>query len=190
MISIENIDAAGPGPRTAHAPSSSRASRSDRRLVTIGVISVAVFGCAATEPALRVDLQAYVQRTKSWAPAEAETARTLDRILQTQFVDEAEVLRQIAESRPRAISHLQNARAFVPRSDPVQRIHERYIEAWEMLLRGYDAIEEGFATGDFTSLARGRQAIAAWREGIVGVARDLRELVQRFGIETQDAIES
>lgn len=146
-------------------------------------LAASVVACGAPPAALRVDVQAYVERSRSWAPIEAETAQTLDRILQTQFVDEAEVLRQIAESRPRIVSHLDAARVFEARSEPVRDIHRRYIQTWELLLRGYEATERGFSSGDFSQLARGREAIAAWRDGIVTVAQELREIMKRVGAD-------
>lgn len=154
------------------------------------VVAAMIFTCGTPPSTVRIDLQAYVERSKSWAMVEAETARSLDRILQTQFVDEAEVLRQIAESRPRISSHLERVRAYAPGSDPLRRIHQRYIATWQTLLRGYDAIERGFSSGDYTNVARGREAIADWRDGIVAVANDLRELMQRFGMDTGGATES
>src|SRR5438552_1815511 len=55
---------------------------------------------------------------------------------------------------------------------------------------GYDAIEQGFSSGDYTKLARGRQAMEAWRREIEAVAGELRELLEHFGIEGSDALES
>src|SRR5439155_1182079 len=93
-----------------------------------------------------------VRGDESWAPVEAETERTIERILGTQFVDEAEVRRQIRDDRPRALAHLERVRAYAPRSRDVQHIHARYVSAWEELLGGYDAIEQGFTSGDYTKL--------------------------------------
>ena len=139
---------------------------------------------------MRADLQAYLGRMKAWAPVEAETERTIARILRTQFVDEAEVRRQIRDDRPRALAHLERVRAYAPRSKDVQHIHARYVSAWEDLLGGYDAIEQGFTSGDYTKLARGREAMERWGEGIADVARQLRELMQHLGVEPGGAVES
>ena len=157
--------------------------------VALFVLSLAV-GCQTSPAGTRTDLRAYLARTKSWAPVEAEAARTIDRILKTQFVDEAEVRRQIADSRPRLLAHVEGLRAYTPHSKDVARIHARYVTAWERLLAGYEAIEEGFSSGDYTKLARGREAMEAWRAEIVGVADDLRELMQHFGVEPGSAVES
>jgi uncharacterized membrane protein YccC len=154
------------------------------------LLSVLALGCQASPAATRIDLRAYLARTKTWAPVEAEAAHTIERILRTQFVDEAEVRRQIADNRPRVVAHLQALRAYRPQSPEVVRIHDRYVKAWEQLLAGYDAIEEGFTSGDYTKLARGREAMDAWRATIVSVADDLRELMQHFGVEPAGAVES
>ena len=146
-------------------------------------------GCGPPDTT-RIELRAYLARTKSWAPVEAEANRTITRILATQFVDEAEIRRQIADSRPRILTHLERLRGYAPRSPDIARIHARYVAAWETLLGGYDAIEQGFSSGDYTKLARGREAREAWRAEIVGVADDLRDLMQHFGIEPTDAVES
>ena len=139
---------------------------------------------------MRADVQAYLGRMKSWAPVEAETEHTIERILRTQFVDEAEVRRQIRDDRPRALAHLERVRAYTPRSSDVQHIHARYVSAWEDLLGGYDAIEQGFTSGDYTKLARGRAAMEKWGEGIADVARQLRDLMQHLGVEPNGAVES
>jgi hypothetical protein len=149
-----------------------------------------VAACQAPPSETRTDLRAYLARTRTWAPVDAEAARTIDRILKTQFVDEAEVRRQIADSRPRLLAHLQSVRAYAPHSRDVARIHARYVAAWDRLLAGYQAIEEGFSSGDYTKLARGREAMEAWREEIVTVADELRGLMEHFGVEPTGAVES
>jgi hypothetical protein len=154
------------------------------------VLLVCTAGCRGATSGTRIDLRAYLERSRSWAPVEGETARTLERILATQFVDEAEVLRQINDSRPRVLTHLETVRGYVPHSKTVEQVHAHYIAAWESLLRGYDAIEEGFKSGDYAKLARGREAMAEWRDGLVDVARELRELMERFGVEASGAVES
>ena len=154
------------------------------------LLALTAVACGATPSATRIDLRAYLARSRTWAPVEAEAEHTIERILRTQFVDEAEIRRQIADSRPRILAHLQMLRALQPQSKDVTRIHERYVGAWERLLAGYDAIEEGFSSGDYTKLARGREAMEAWRATIVAVADDLRELMQHFGVAPDGAVES
>lgn len=160
------------------------------RVGVVLAVAAVVLGCQASAKATRTDLRAYLARTKTWAPAEASAAQTIQRILKTQFVDEAEVRRQIADSRPRVRAHLESLRAYAPVSADVRRIHDRYVGAWEKLLGGYDAIEEGFSSGDYTKLARGREAMEAWREDIVGVAGELRALMQHLGVAADGAVES
>ena len=98
--------------------------------------------------------------------------------------------RQIADSRPRLRAHLDEVRAYAPQSAEVRRIHAKYVGAWEALLGGYDAIESGFDSGDYSRLAKGRDAMAEWRETMLGVANDLRQLVQRLDIDPAGATES
>jgi hypothetical protein len=146
--------------------------------------------CQAPPSIVRKDVLAYLHRSRSWARVEAEAAQTIERILRTQFVDEAEIHRQIADSRPRLLAHLADVRAYRPGSTPVDRIHARYARAWETLLAAYDAIEKGFASGDYTRLARGREGITAWQAQIVRVADELRELSERFGVDPARAAAS
>jgi hypothetical protein len=138
----------------------------------------------------RADVMSYLDRTRAWAPVEAETAQVLDRILATQFVDEAEVNRQIAATRPRLTTHLDQVRDYRPRTSDVASIHARYVRAWERLLSGFDAIDQGFSSGDYSKLAQGRQAIDSWRQQIVQVADELGELVRHLGIETPGSVAS
>lgn len=153
-------------------------------LLTLGM------GCESSRSTVRIDLQSYLQRSKSWAPIEAEAAQAIERILRTQFVDEATVLHLIADTRPRLERHLEWVREYRPRSRAVERVHARYIDSWQELLAAYDAIEQGFATADYTKLARGREAMGAWRDGILGVAEELRTLVRDFGIDPADPPET
>ena len=146
--------------------------------------------CQSPPAATRTELTAYLERIRSWAPVEAETARTIERILRTEFVDEAEIRRQIADSRPRLLTHLERVRAYSPHADTIQRIHERYVTAWQNLLAGYDLIEEGFASRDYAKLARGREAMVAWRDTLVGVAAALRDLRQRLTPDGEGVTES
>jgi hypothetical protein len=156
----------------------------------LAALLVAGLACQASSGATRTDLRAYLAHSTHWAPVEAETHRTIERILRTQFVDEAEVRRQIADNRPRLLAHLERLRAYAPHSKEVAGIHARYITAWETLLAGYDAIEQGFSTGDYTRLARGREAMETWQGEIVTVADELRQLMQHFGVEPGGTIES
>src|SRR5262249_50034004 len=145
---------------------------------------VALLAACSTPPAaLRADTLAYLRKMSSWAPTEAETAQTLERILATEFVDEAEVLRQIADSTPRVQRQLAEAGQYEPRTAEVRRIHTVYVASWRTLLDGYSLITAGFETGDQTKLSRGREAMARWRDSILQVARQLRELRDRTGVD-------
>jgi len=157
------------------------------RLLAVALLAVA---CGTPSSMVRTDLQAYVDRIQTWAPVEAETQRTIERIIRTQFVDEAEVLHQIADCRPRVLAHLERVRAYSPRSPAIEHIHQRYIAAWQGLLAGFDAIEGGFGSGDYTKLAVGRQAMETWQASIVRVADDLRDLMDEFGVSPRGTTES
>ena len=139
--------------------------------------------CGASAGALRIDVLGYLERARTWAPVEAETAATVDRIFRTQFVDEAEVDRQIADSRPRIERHLGQVREYKPHSGEVERHPPGVPAGLGALLAGYDAIENGFASGDYTKLAAGREDLEAWRGGIVWVADELRDLAQRLNVD-------
>jgi hypothetical protein len=147
----------------------------------VGAFScVLILACAGPDEAVRVDLERYLRRANDWGPVEAETARAIDRILRTQFVDEAEVRRQISADRPRVAAHLETLGTAPPASAPLQAIHARYIENWRALLAGYDDILAGLDGADTTRLARGRAALERWRRGIVAVATSLRDLRQEL----------
>jgi hypothetical protein len=153
-----------------------------RRVVLPGVLAL-LAACSAPPAALRADTLAYLQKMSSWAADEAETARTLERILATEFVDEAEVLRQISDSTPRVQSHLAEAEQYQPRTSEVRQIHAVYVGSWRTLLDAYGSITAGFATGDQSKLAHGRDGMARWRDAIMRVAQELRDLRDRTGID-------
>ena len=142
-----------------------------------------VLSCSSpSEQALRADLTLYIQRANDWAPVEAETARTIDRIVATQFVDEAEVRRQVTADAPRVAAHLARIEAVSPTSQEVRDVHARYVGAWRDLAAGYASLLRGLDTGNVPDIATGRRAMQAWRESIVGVARDLRRLKSDAGL--------
>jgi hypothetical protein len=140
------------------------------------LLSIAI-GCSSpSDQALRADLTLYLQRANDWAPVEAETARTIDRVLATQFVDEAEVRRQVAADAPRVIAHLARIETVTPTSQELRDVHARYVGAWRDLSDGYAALLRGLDSGNVPDIATGRRAMEGWLENIVGVARDLRRL--------------
>jgi len=143
---------------------------------TLVLVGAALSCSSPSDQALRADLTLYLQRANDWAPVEAETARTIDRILATQFVDEAEVRRQVTADAPRVTAHLARIEAVTPTSQELRDVHARYVGAWRDLAAGYTAVLRGLDTGNAPDLAAGRRAMEAWGESIVGVARDLRRL--------------
>lgn len=154
-----------------------RASTSlGRSLRLIGFcLSIAACGAAA-DRTLHADLTLYLQRANDWSPVEAETAKTIDRILATQFVDEAEVRRQVVANAPQITEHLARVEQVKPRSPELQDVHRRYVEAWRELASGYERILHGLDTGTANDIAAGRRGLEAWRGGIVDTAKELRRL--------------
>lgn len=119
---------------------------------------------------------------QTWAPVEAETGQAIQRILATQFVDDAEVLRQIDDSRPRIERHIHALQAYHPRTADVRAIHREYVDTWIDLLHGYADIEQGLRNADPRELAAGRAALLEWRRRLRTVARDLRDLADLAGV--------
>jgi hypothetical protein len=147
----------------------------------VATVAILLSSCRVSDEALRVDLERYLRRANDWAPVEAETARAIDRILQTQFVDEAEVRRQIAADRPRAKAHLDAVAAIASATPELRAIHDRYVQVWRSLLGGYDDVSTGIDAADASRLSRGRAALEAWRLGIIETATDLRRLRSQLG---------
>jgi hypothetical protein len=164
------------------SPAFAHSWRNMRRCALLAVGALMAAACGAPS-GLRADTRAYIDKMSSWAPIEAETARALDRILATQFVDHAEVLRQIADSAPRVRRHLQEIEQYTPRTPEVQLIHANYTNAWRGLLQGYGSIEAGLDDADQARLAAGRQALLGWRASILTVARQLRQLSAQLELE-------
>ena len=154
------------------------------------MVIFALSACSPSPGEIRTDLEEYLAHSTTWATDEAEAARTIERILRTEFVDEGEVRRQIGDNRPRVVAHLGVVQAYRPRTNAIAEIHARYVQAWRDLLAAYDAIEAGFATGDYAKLAQGREGMARWRDGLVEVAGKLREMRQRFAPDASGATES
>lgn len=135
--------------------------------------------CGTPPETLRVDVQAYLERARAWSGVESHTMRTIELIFATQFVDEAEVRRQIAESTPRVQQQIALAKQYTPRTADVEAVHKAYLKAWDDLLVGYDAIVAGFDSGEYSNLARGRTLLEGWQAAILQTARQLRDLAER-----------
>ena len=149
------------------------------------VLALALAACGPSRGDVRQDLERYLALAKEWAPTEAETARTVQRILATQFVDEEEVRRQIAADSPRVAAHLAAIKATTPATDPVRAIHADYVAAWQELSDGYADILRGLDATDASLLSRGRRAIDAWRTTILETAQRLRLLASGAGVDVQ-----
>ena len=138
--------------------------------------------CGTNPAAERTDLESYMRHVRAWARVEAEAGQAIDRILATQFVDDDEVRRQIAESRMRVQTHVLELRSPLPSTTAVGRVHKQYVETWQELLKAYDQIELGLDRGDQVALARGRAGLLEWRRDLRSVATELRALVDRYGL--------
>jgi hypothetical protein len=143
--------------------------------------------CGTPRKALVADVRNYASQTRRWSGIEAETAETISLILRTQFVDEAEVRRLIQSNEPKVRAHLEEIRAYLPKTPPVRRLHKIYVAGWVRLLDGYGAIRHGFDSGVYSSLAEGREAMMAWRQAMVRVADGLRELMIETGVDPASA---
>lgn len=152
--------------------------------ISLSLLAVVAVACNGPTAATRAEVKAYLQRTVDWAPVEAETARTIDRIFATHFVDETEVRRQVEADRPRVAAHLARIEQVRPASDAVRRIHEGYVEAWRRLLDGYDMVLRGLDGGQVPDIAAGRSALEAWRMAILDTARELRHLRTELDLAT------
>jgi hypothetical protein len=152
-----------------------------RPILCAVLVAAIALGCNPGDRTLRADLTLYLQRTADWAPVEAETARTIDRILATQFVDEAEVRRQVTADAPRVQAHLTRVEAVQPTSSELREIHRAYVETWRRLATGYRDLLHGIDSGNVPDIASGRRALDAWRAGILDTARALRRLQADVG---------
>src|SRR5258708_37983166 len=96
-----------------------------RRVGALAIGLVVAAACHSSDGSVAADVQAYLGHAQMWAAVEGETARTIERILRTQFVDEAEVRRQIADARPRIAAHLQSVQSYSTRTAESAQIHRR-----------------------------------------------------------------
>jgi len=139
----------------------------------IAALALSVAACAPTPE--RDEVGPYLQQLQTWAPQEAEAARAVTRILRTQFVDEAEVRRQVEESLPRVRAQVEALAAYEPRSAEIRAIHTRYLAGWRRLQRGYEEILRALDSGDQSGLAHGRNAFLSWRDTLRETADRLQE---------------
>jgi hypothetical protein len=144
-----------------------------------GILLLGLLAAACSPPPQPTgprDVARYLQQLSNWAPQEAEVARAVRRILDTEFVDDGEVRRQVAESLPRLEAQLAIMGAYEARGDDLQAVHRAYVGAWAALRQGYADIMVGLDTGDQAALGRGRRALLAWREALPATAKRIRNL--------------
>lgn len=146
---------------------------------------LALAACGPSRGDVREDLEAYLAHAKEWAPTEAETARTVQRILATQFVDDDEIRRQIAADAPRASTHLALIETVHPRTDPVREIHAAYVAAWRELVAAYRDIVDGLEKNDASLISHGRRALDGWRTTILATAQRLRTLASGADVDVR-----
>jgi hypothetical protein len=154
------------------------------RWLAITALPILVAVCSPPPPPpSSADVQDYLEHLRSWAPQEAEIGRAISRLLRTEFVDAAEVGRNVRDTLPRIDRQIALLRPYQPRSERLTEVHRTHLNAWNDLRDGYLAIERGMDSGDQAPLAAGRRALLAWRETVRRVADELRLLVA----QTDDA---
>jgi len=151
--------------------------------VSLLLWSIVLLACSTpSEQRLQADLRGYLVHVREWAPTEAETARAIDRIVATQFVDDAEVRRQVAADAPRVDRQIARVQAVEPATKEMRAIHARYLEAWRGLAAGYATLLAGIDAGDATRIAAGRRALDDWRAAIVETATEIKRLADRVDV--------
>jgi hypothetical protein len=154
-------------------------TRSEPFICYTALAVILLTGCTRNPGAERLALEEYLGKLRSWSHREAEAAGAIERIIATQFVDDDEVRRQIAESRPRVQAHLADVQSYLPRSQAVRNVHAEYTQAWRRLTVAYDRIERGLEEGDQDALADGRAGLVHWRRDLRSMADQLRPLLKR-----------
>ena len=145
-----------------------------RSIAIFLVVAIAgLSGCGGGQGRSQDELAAYLHDAEVWAPIEAETHRTIKRILQTQFVDEALVRQEVASALTRIDGHLVRIEPMHPRDPGLYAIHQAYTRAWIDLRDGLRLLPEGFDQNDYAKLAAGRKALEMWQAAIVAVADQL-----------------
>ena len=140
------------------------------------VVMAGISGCGGGRGSSQDELAAYLHDAEAWAPIEAETHRTIKRILQTQFVDEALVRQEVASALTRIDGHLVRIESIHPRDPQLYAIHAAYNRAWIDLRDGLRLLPEGFDQNDYAKLAAGRKALERWQAAIVAVADQLSSI--------------
>jgi len=140
-------------------------------------------GCSSDAEGTRVELVEFLRVLNAWAPADGAAAGAIERVLATQFVDDAEVRHQVTELSARVSAHLAKVAAYHPRSPEVAALYTRYRGAWEQLSGGCAEIEAGLDQGVPERLAGGREALEAWADSLASMARDTRRLAERVGVD-------
>lgn len=117
-----------------------------------------------------------MQQVTSWAPVEAETARSIQRIFATQFVDEAAVRQEVSQTLPRIKSHLDRIASVAPSDSDLRDIHLRYQLAWRQLQDALIGLPDAIGRNDAGALAASRASMTAWGQAMMDIAADLRRI--------------
>lgn len=134
-------------------------------------------GCSPPERAPGPgSVTAYLEQVRQWAPQEAEVGRGVRRILETQFVDDGEVRRQLAELQPRIDAQLSRMREYRAPAGAIADVHAAYVVAWTELQQGCRDIADGLDAGEHALIGGGRRKLVAWRESLPTIAKRLQGL--------------
>ena len=148
-----------------------------RKLILPISVTCILLSCAPRgDEHLAEDVDRYLERMQAWASVEVETDMAIRSILATQFVDDAAVLRILADSRPIVTRQIRTLEACRPGTPDVQAIHTAYLQGWRDLLNGYFLIEQGIEAADGRRIAQGRNALTNWRRSLRTIAIDLADL--------------
>lgn len=149
-----------------------------RQFVTLLLIVVA-FGqaasCASDSDRSKA-FQGYMQQVTSWAPVEAETARSIQRIFASQFVDEAAVRQEVSQTLPRIKNHLDRIESVAPADSQLREINLRYRLAWQQLQEALIGLPDAIGHSDAAALAASRASMTAWGQSMLDIAADLRRI--------------
>jgi hypothetical protein len=156
-----------------------------RAACVLAAVLAATAGCRSASrpaPGLELDVARYVARVERWATTERRVAAAIADVFRSQFLD-ATLVTSISERvQPDVDAHLAEVATYVPQTEQVRAIHERYTRAWRHLREGFRLIHDGMKADDPIQLADGRRRLEVWQEEMIAIAGTLRRLAEDAGL--------
>jgi hypothetical protein len=124
------------------------------------------------------DLKNYSTELRRWEPTEQQIFRSLDDVEQSQYVDDAFVVRTLKATLPTLDEHIREVAAYRPATSELSGLHDHYRKGWEDLRRAIDAMIAAASKKDYIALAKAKSQMVTARSTLLKAFASMDALME------------